>query len=267
VYIPNLGICCPRLCRKLGLVLAFIVFGLVAGARSVAVFMADPDPDPMHAMALAPAEALDSATSSLPTTTVETKAVEATLAQKTTKVGGFKSSCRESITEQLGSDCTSGKARKPRSRQAVNERPAMASVLIGHSAGPVVLPSEPEITVDPAVPPSDPEITAAATPNIPDDPAKTEDAAEVAPASIVKGSAAAPLVSIERSRTHSKSVQRRDQDDRKYVRHRDQDDGKYVRHRNQDDRTYVQRRTRNEDSPSPRYSSQNHYQSGYARVW
>jgi hypothetical protein len=44
---------CPRLCRKLGLVLAFIVFGLDAGARSVAVFMADPDPDPMHAMALA----------------------------------------------------------------------------------------------------------------------------------------------------------------------------------------------------------------------
>ena len=84
---------CPLLCRKLGLVLAFIVFGLVAGARSVAVFMADPDPDPMHAMALAPAEALDSATSSLPTTTVETKAVQATLAQKTTKAGGFKSSC------------------------------------------------------------------------------------------------------------------------------------------------------------------------------
>ena len=163
--------------------------------------------------------------------------------------------------------CTSGKARKPRSRQAVNERPAIASVLIGHSADPVVLPSEPEITVDPAVPPSDPEITAAATPNIPDDPAKTEDAAEVAPASIVKESAAAPLVSIERSRTHSKSVQRRDQDDRKYVRHRGQDNRTYVRHRNQDDRTYVQRRTRNEDSPSPRHSSQNHYQSGYARVW
>jgi hypothetical protein len=179
--------------------------------------------------------------------------VEATLAQKTTKADGFKSPCRESITEQLGSDCTSGKARKPRS---INERPAIASILIGHRDGPVVLPSEPEITVDPPVPPSDPEITAAATPNIPDDLAKTEDAAEVAPASIVKESAAAPLVSIERSRTHSKSVQRRDQDDRKYVRHR-----------NQDDRAYVQRRTRNEDSPSPRYSSQNHYQSAYARVW
>ena len=36
----------PQLCRKLGLVLAFIVFGLVAGANGLAVLMADHDPDP-----------------------------------------------------------------------------------------------------------------------------------------------------------------------------------------------------------------------------
>jgi hypothetical protein len=218
----------PRLCRKLGLVLGFIVFGLVVGANGFAVFMEDPDPDPMHAMALAPAEARDSARSSLPTATAQTKAVEATLTKKTSNAGGIKSPCRENITERLGSDCTSGKARKPRPVQAINERPAIAAVLIGHRDGPAVLPSEPEIPV-------------AATPHIPDGSAKPEDAAEAA---IVKESPA-PAASTKRSRTHRKYVQRRDQDDRKYV----------------------QRRNRNEYSPSPSYSYHNYYQGRYARVW
>jgi hypothetical protein len=217
------------LCRKLGLVLGFIVFGLVVGANGVAVFMADPDP--MHAMALAPAEARDSAISSLPTATAQTKAVEATLTQKTSNASGIESPCRENITERLGSDCTSGKARKPRPVQAINERPAIAAVLIGHRAGSAVLPSHPEIPV-------------AATPHIPDGSAKPEDAAEAAPASIVKESPA-PAASTKRSRTHRKYVQRRDQDDRKYV----------------------QRRNRNEYSPSSSYSYHNYYQGGYARVW
>src|SRR5271166_600266 len=46
----------PGLRRRLGRGLAFAVFGLLAAAGGVGVFMADPDPDPdpMHAMALAP---------------------------------------------------------------------------------------------------------------------------------------------------------------------------------------------------------------------
>ena len=37
----------PRLFRKLALVLAFLVIGLIAGVSGVAVFVASPDPDPM----------------------------------------------------------------------------------------------------------------------------------------------------------------------------------------------------------------------------
>jgi hypothetical protein len=223
----------PRLCGKLGLVLAFMVFGLVAGANGLGVFMAV-DPDPMHAMALAPAEAA----------TAETKAVEAALARKTSSAGRYRSPYRESITEQPDGDCSSGKARNQRPVQAVNERPAIAAIPIGHRDGPAVLPSEPEIL-------------GAATPNIPDDAAKPEDAAEAAPASSVKESAAVPPASAKTLPTRSK-----------YVQHRDQDDRKYVQRHNQDNRKYVQRRNRNEYSPSPSYSNHNYYvQSGYARVW
>jgi hypothetical protein len=230
----------PRLFRKLGLVLTFIVFGLVAAAGGVAVFMADPDSDPMNAMALAPAEPLDNVTRSPPTATA-TKAVAATLSRKTSKAGGIKSPCRENITEQLGGDCSSGKARKPRSVLAVNERPAIAAVLIGHGDGPAVLPSEPEIPL-------------AAILDIPDSSAKPVDAAEVAPAPVVKESPT-PVAFIEKSRTRSNSVPRRDRDDRNFVRRRDRDD-----------RNFVQRRDRDEYSPSRSYSNQD-VQGAYARVW
>jgi hypothetical protein len=87
--------------RKLGLVLAFLVFGLVAGASGLAVFMADLDRDPKHAMALAPAETLDGATSSIATAIAETEALEAASAQKTSKAAGIQSPCRESIGRGL----------------------------------------------------------------------------------------------------------------------------------------------------------------------
>jgi hypothetical protein len=40
--------------RKFGLLLVFIGFGVMAGMSGLAVFMADEQPDPMQAMALAP---------------------------------------------------------------------------------------------------------------------------------------------------------------------------------------------------------------------
>jgi hypothetical protein len=137
----------PRLCRKLGLVLSFIVFGLVAGASGVAVFMANPDPDPMHAMALAPVEALIGATNFSVTATVETKGAQPPSAQKADKAGGIKSPCRENTAEQPGGDCTPARATKPRPVQAVNERPPIAAVPIGHRDGPAVLPTEPALPV------------------------------------------------------------------------------------------------------------------------
>jgi hypothetical protein len=40
--------------------MALLVCGLLAGASGVAIFKAEPDPDPRDAMALAPAETLGS---------------------------------------------------------------------------------------------------------------------------------------------------------------------------------------------------------------
>ena len=54
-----------RRLRTLRILLAFTVFGLIAGASAVAVFMAAPDPDPMRAMALAPGKDLAPAAESL----------------------------------------------------------------------------------------------------------------------------------------------------------------------------------------------------------
>ena len=136
--------------RKLSLVLAFLVFGLVAGASGLAVFMADVDRNPKLAMALAPAETLDRATSS--TAIAETEAVEAASAQKSSKAAGIQSPCRESIRVNSAVDCTSGKERKPRSILALNERPAIAAVPIGHRVDPTVLPSEPVTPVIVALP-------------------------------------------------------------------------------------------------------------------
>jgi hypothetical protein len=229
----------PGLRRKHGLALTFVVFGLLAIAGGVAVFMADPDPGPMHAMALAPAEALDPVTRSSPTATAETKAVEATLAQNISKVGGIKSPCRENTTEQ--GDCSSGKADKPRPAPPVNERPAIAAVLIGHSDGPAVRPAEPEIPV-------------AATPDIPESSAKPVDTADTSPASVLKESPT-PAASAKQSQTRSNSVQRRDRDD-----------GNFVERRDRDDSNSVNRRDRGEHSSPRSYSSQDE-QGGYARLW
>jgi hypothetical protein len=179
----------PRLCRKLGLVLSFVAFGLVAGASGVAFFMADPDPDPMHAMALAPAEALTSAPSSAST---------APLAQKTSKAGAPKSPCRDNVrdnaTEHL-SDCMPGRVVKPRPVQAVNERPAIASVPIGHRDAPALLPSEP---------PSERTVPVAAAPATPDVFATPADAADAAPA------LPPPAPATKKGRPRSNHVQRRE---------------------------------------------------------
>jgi hypothetical protein len=160
----------PRLYRKLGLVLAFIVFGLVAGASGVAVFMADPDPDPMHAMALAPAEALVSLPSSIPAAPAATKG-DAAFAQKAPKAGEIKPPTR--------------------AVQAVNERPAIAAVAIGHR------------DAEPAIP-------VVATPQTPDGSAMPADAADAAPA---VAESPAPAASPKKSRARGNQAQRRYRDE------------------------------------------------------
>ena len=67
--------------RKFALVLAFVV----AGASGIAVFITDPGPDPMTAMALAPVEALSSARNVIPAGTAKMQAAEAAVVQKPPK--------------------------------------------------------------------------------------------------------------------------------------------------------------------------------------
>jgi hypothetical protein len=182
----------PRLFRKLGLVSAFVVFGLMAGASGVAVFMAGPEPDPMNAMALAPAEALisSSASSALPATA---KAIEGQ--QKAFNAGVTQSPCRDYVSERLGDDCTP--VRVHRLRPAMNERPAIAAVAIGHREDPAVLPAQPAVSVA-AIPETPPDGSA-----VPADSGEVP-AAAAAPVS-------APVAPVARqSRARSRHVARRE---------------------------------------------------------
>jgi hypothetical protein len=222
----------PRLFRRLGLVLSFVVFGLIAAASGVAVFTADPDPDPMHAMALAPADAVK-ATSPAPQTaaSVETKAAQAPFAQKTSKAAGaIKSPCRdsardstrESTAEVSGGDCTPARAVKPHPVLAVNERPAIAAVPIGHRDDPAVLPSQPATPIPVAALPETPEASAA--------PEEAAPAAEVPPVP--------PAVASGKART-----------------------------RNQHAQASRRQRDRNEYSSSSRYSNQSVMRGGWGGIW
>ena len=80
ICIPSLGISAPpQTVSQAWPSGRLVVFGLVAGAIGVTVFMADPDADPMHAMALAPTEIINAR----PT----------------------RSPCSDDISERVGSDC------------------------------------------------------------------------------------------------------------------------------------------------------------------
>ena len=123
----------PRM-LKLGYASAFVVFGLVAVVSGVTVFMARPDTDPMNAMALAPAEALSPSTSPSSASPAKAKATEG---QEILNAGVIQSPCGDAVGERLSDDCASERMRKSRPVLAVNERPAIAAVAIGHREDPV----------------------------------------------------------------------------------------------------------------------------------
>jgi hypothetical protein len=196
----------PRLFRKVGLVLAFLVIGVIAGVSGVAVFVAGPDPDPMSAMALAPADALIGATKATLAATAEMGGPQVASGQKGNKgeafnkTGAIKAPCPENVSEQPG-DCTVVRASKPRPVQAVNERPAIAAVAIGRREGPAILPSQ------------EPAISVAATPQLPDSSASAADSAEpvnAAPAAAVNESPA-PAPAAKKPRARTRHVQQRDE--------------------------------------------------------
>ena len=125
----------PRM-LKLGYASAFVVFGLVAVVSGVIVFMARPDTDPMNAMALAPSEALSPSTSPSSASPAKAKATEG---QEILNAGVIQSPCGDDVGERLSDDCASERMRRSRTALAVNERPAIAAVAIGHREDPVAV--------------------------------------------------------------------------------------------------------------------------------
>jgi hypothetical protein len=173
--------------RKVGLVVIFVVFGLVAGLSGITVFMARPDSDPMQAMALAPAEALIP----LPAVPAESPAAVPTSTQRGIKAARIRPPpCRENAMENLGGDCSPARGAKP--VPAANERPAISAIAIGHPAEPASL-----VVPQPA---------AAAIATTPEDSAAAE-TPEAAPAPTVTEP---PPAAVKRTRPRSHHVQRRD---------------------------------------------------------
>jgi hypothetical protein len=117
-------------------VIAFAVCGLVAGTCGIAIFKAaDPEPDPMRAMAFVPVDAVSSAARLTPTAMPERSSGRS----KFSEVGAIKPRCAEA-----------GRTRRPRFVVALNERPAIAMVPIGRRDDPAVHP--PEATAPVAAP-------------------------------------------------------------------------------------------------------------------
>jgi hypothetical protein len=128
--------------------------------------------------------------------------------------------------------------------RALNERPAIAAVAIGHPDGPAVLRSEPEIPATEAAGLAKPEDAAPAMPVEAQPKAQSQTAS-------VEQSTAAPPVSASTARIRSKVVHRRDRDEGRHARVRDRNEYS---------------RGRNEHSSWRSYSYANQ-QAGYARLW
>jgi hypothetical protein len=237
---PEFGYIGPsyRRLRALRNALALTVFGLLAGATGIAVFMAAPDSDPMHAMALVPPQDLPGAAGSLRTTATDAGAAAAARASSTDAQTSLP--CLEN-PEQRG-NCVFVRARRPRPLRALNERPAIAAVAIGHPDGPAVLRSEPDIPVAEPAGLAKPEDTAATTPVEAQPEAQSQTAS-------VEQPTAAPAASASPARVRSKTI-----------RHRDRDDGRHARVRDRNEYS----RDRNQYSS---WRSNANPQAGYARLW
>jgi hypothetical protein len=176
-------------------------------------------------MALAPAEGLRAR--STPTGIAESNSRKGEFAQENPTM---KARCQKNATEHLGGDCIAGQTRRPRSTLALNERPAVAAVPIGHRDDPAVLPPEPAAPVVAALP----EDADTATP------AETPSAEPTLPASLP---AVAPTKTRER---HRERVQRRE--------------GERAHRREREHREYA--------STPRHYSNRQAYQvGGYAGLW
>ena len=169
--------------RKLGLVLVFIGFGVMAGMSGLAVFMADEQRDPMKAMALAPPDAM-SRDSGLVMPAPVDASVPIEPAQKPAETKTSRPACQEGAAV----DCavpSVPKLHRPRLAPAVNERPAIAAVPIGRVDA-----------VSPTPPTSEP-VPVAAAPEPADVSSQPAEAAPAAPAPVAPPPAAKKRQRIE----------------------------------------------------------------------
>ena len=169
--------------RKLGLVLVFIGFGMMAGMSGLAVFMADEQPDPMKAMALAPPDAMSRDSGFVMPAPVDAS-VPIEPAQKPDAIKISRPACQEGSAV----DCAVPnvpKLHRLRLAPAANERPAIAAMPIGRVDAPQVVPAEAAPT------PSSPEsASVAAAPEPADVSSRPAEAASAVPAPVAPPPAA-----------------------------------------------------------------------------
>src|SRR5262249_41960691 len=156
---------------------AFVVCGIAAGAMSFAIFESEPARDPMDAMALAPTEALIAPKLGRPATQSDKGTVNEPSVQNvneegasaTRREGSIKSTSRGGgLDEVHQGDCIPVRVVRKRSpERAMNERPLISAVPIGHRDDPAVLAASPQTRVELnpllTVPPDEPKATQAST--------------------------------------------------------------------------------------------------------
>jgi hypothetical protein len=134
------------------IMMVYMACGLVAGAVSFAVFKSVRDPNPMDAMALAPADALIGSEFTEPVTQSEKalanrpspQQADKEEANASSKGGSIKPTCGESVGNVRQSDCAPVRVVRIRPPRAANERPPIAAAPIGHVDDPTtVLPASP----------------------------------------------------------------------------------------------------------------------------
>jgi hypothetical protein len=245
----------PRVFRRLRLILSFLALGIVAGASGVAVFMASPASDlgtsgsPLDAMALAPTESLIEPKLALPeprpaNDSVPEKAAKEGANSSPSKGVSTKPTCREGLSDAREGDCVRVEVVRVRPLRAVNERPLIAAVPIGHRDDPATLPLPPSAPVEaspsPAAPPEQPSTIAAATETAVAEATPADAALTVEPT--------LPAVAAKKPRPQ--------------VHHARNESGRHARNESRSSR-------RNNYSYASSYSSRSSVslQGGYARLW
>jgi len=188
----------PRLFRRFGVALALVSLALAAGAHGLKFLTPPPASNhPTNVMAPSPAEGLIAAAPPTAETSRDIQSVPAAAEPTIPKPGAIKPPCREDAGELLGGDCTPVRVARPDPAHAKNERPAIATVAIGHRHEPAALAPEPAPPVV-AAPPKKAESTVPAKASLsakPHEKAETTAPAKASPSAKPRLTAPSPAAS------------------------------------------------------------------------